>query len=103
MKECTSSSLTRETVQPPHPAPINRAPIAPLRRQSPTKLSSSGQLKEHNEVPHTSEKNKKFTNGVWYGEVNKVQRRFKILQRKIDKPAFIQKAAAGVALIHKLP
>jgi hypothetical protein len=46
MKDGTSFSLTSATTQPPHPAPVKRAPNAPLRRHMSTRFSSSGQLKK---------------------------------------------------------
>lgn len=46
MKDGTSFSLTSATTQPPHPAPVKRAPNAPLHRHMSTRFSSSGQLKK---------------------------------------------------------
>lgn len=39
----TCSSRTSDTVQPPQPAPVSRAPMAPASLAMPTSLSSSGQ------------------------------------------------------------
>jgi hypothetical protein len=37
-------SLTKATAQPPHPAPVRRAPSAPLSLHTFTSSSNSGQL-----------------------------------------------------------
>lgn len=102
MKESTSSSLTRATTQPPQPAPVNLAPIAPLRRQRPTKLSNSGQLVGQKQrwgyVRWEFQKHK-----VCY-KVNKGQSKFKYTPKRLSNiPAFVQKAAARMALVHELP